>query len=52
MKKYDGNVPTNTGARAAFRKDMGIDSEKLDEYVALYQNVIKVYNQILSYKEN
>ena len=52
VKKYDGNVPTNTGARAAFRKEMGIDSEKLDEYVALYQNVIKVYNQILSYKEN
>ena len=51
VAKYDGSVPSNTGARKALRAELTLDTEQLDDLVARYQRVVEVYNQILEYKE-
>ena len=51
VAKYDGSVPSNTGARQTIRKELGLDTDGLDELIARYLRVIEVYNQIVDYKE-
>ena len=51
VAKYDGSVPSNTGARKALRAELGLTGEELDEMLARYLRVIEVYNQIAEYKE-
>lgn len=50
VAKYDGSIPSNTGARQALRRDLNMDSEALDELVVRYLRIIEVYNQIADYK--
>lgn len=51
VTKYDSSVPSNTGARQTLRRELGLDTDGLDDMLKRYLRVIEVYNQIADYKE-
>ena len=51
VAKYDGSIPTNTGARQALCDELELDSDGLDNMLTRYLRVIEVYDQIAEYKQ-